>query len=77
MGSHVKEKEVSSFDKKELEEQIVIPLKQMIQEDEDEDEVEEENCIGETVTRLTGNVCSSLHIEQCIYPFSPPASFME
>jgi hypothetical protein len=56
MGSHVKIKEIHSFDEKELEE-IVIPLKQMIQ---DEDEDEEENCTGETVTRLTGNVRSIL-----------------
>jgi hypothetical protein len=45
----------------------------MIQEDEDE--AEEENCIGETVTRLTGNVCNALHIEQCTYPSSPTTNF--
>lgn len=74
MGSHIKEKEITSFDVKELEEQIAIPLKQMIQEDEDE--AEEQNYIGEAVTRLTGNVWSSLHIEQCIYPSSLPTNFI-
>ncbi|XP_021935646.1 uncharacterized protein LOC110837622 isoform X2 [Zootermopsis nevadensis] len=64
MGSHVKEKEITSFDVKELEEQIAIPLKQMIQEDE----AEEQNYIGEAVTRLTGNVraCYLNHLEKIL-----------
>jgi hypothetical protein len=57
MESSAKKKEISSFDENELEDQIVIHLKQMIQDDE------EENWIGETVTRLTGKVCSILQVQ--------------
>jgi hypothetical protein len=58
MESCVMKKETNSFDEKELQ-QIVIPLKQMIHEDDDE----EEKCIGETGTCLTGRVCSILRIQ--------------
>lgn len=63
MESHVKKKETSSFDEKELQ-QIVIPLKQMIHEDDDE----VENCIGETLTCLTGRVraCYLQHLEKTL-----------
>lgn len=57
-------KETISFDEKELQ-QIVIPLKQMIHEDDEE----EENYIGETC--LTGRVCSILHIQSSVSEFSP------
>jgi hypothetical protein len=66
MESHIMKKDTSSFDEKELQ-QIVIPLKQMMHEDDDE----EENCIGETVTCLTGRVCSILHIQSSVSEFTP------
>lgn len=66
MESCVMKKETNSFDEKELQ-QIVIPLKQMIHEDDEE----EENCIGETGTCLTGRVCSILHIQSSVSEFSP------
>jgi hypothetical protein len=58
MESSEKKKETSSFDEHELEEQIVIHLKQMIQDDNYDDE--EGNWMGETVTHLTGKVHSIL-----------------
>lgn len=66
MESCVMKKETNSFDEKELQ-QIVIPLKQMIHEDDDE----EENYIGGTGTCLTGRVCSILHIQSSVSEFSP------
>jgi hypothetical protein len=71
MESHVKKKEISSFEKKQLQ-QIVIPLKQMIHEDDEE----EQSCIGENVTCLTGSVCiflSTQNREQCTRILSPPS----
>jgi hypothetical protein len=61
MENSEKKKETSSFDENELEEQIVIPLKQMIQDDDDDDD-DEGNWMGETVTHLTGKVCSILQV---------------
>lgn len=60
MERSAKKKETSSFDENELEEEIVINLKQMIRDDDEE----EENWIGETVTHLTGKVCSILRAVQ-------------
>jgi hypothetical protein len=66
MESHMMKKETSSFDEMELQ-QIVIPLKQMIHEDDEE----EENCLGETGTCLSGRVCSILHVQSSVSELSP------
>jgi hypothetical protein len=66
MENHVIIKETNSFDEMELQ-QIVIPLKQMIHEDDDD----EENCIGGTGTCLSGRVCGILHIQSSVSELSP------
>lgn len=60
MESTEKKKETSNFDENELE-QVIIHLKQMIEDDVHDDD--EGNGMGETVTHLTGKVRSILQAE--------------
>jgi hypothetical protein len=61
MESTEKKEETSSFDENGLEEQVVIHLKQMIEDDVRDDD--EGHWMGETVTHLTGKVHSILQAE--------------